>query len=116
MEPFVDFLQSFLVEAGADLAHVDKVSTLVVESEHERAEILAGAFRIGVAPDYALLPPGDFDLQPIARPFFLIGAVAFFGEDSFQSALAGYFKQLTTLLGVVVGKSNYFSAFENGLQ
>src|SRR5882672_10734865 len=115
-QAFVDFLQSFLVEAGADLAHVDEVSALVVESENERSEILSAAFWIGVSANHALLALRDFDLQPIARPFFLIGAVAFLGEDAFQSALAGYFKQLAALLGIVVGVSNDFSGFEHGLQ
>ena len=62
MDPFVYFLQSFLVEAGADLAHVDEVSALVVESEDERSKILAATFRIGVAPDHALLALRDFNL------------------------------------------------------
>src|SRR5712692_11552325 len=116
MDPFVDFLQSFLIKAGADLAHVDKVSALVVESEHQRSEILAAAFRIGVSADDALLALRNLDFQPIARTFFLISAVAFLGENAFQSALACHFKQLATLLGIVVGESNDFFTLEHRLQ
>ena len=46
-------------------------SLSVIQSEHERAKVLARAARIGVAADDALLPPHDLDLQPLAAALLL---------------------------------------------
>src|SRR6266571_524702 len=88
MEPFVYFLESFLVEAGTGLAYVDEMSALLVETEHQRSEMLTATFRIGVAANHAFLALRDLNLQPFPRALFLINAVAFLGEDAFESTLA----------------------------
>src|SRR6266481_6034028 len=88
------------------------MSALVVESKHERTKILATAFRVGVAANHTLLALRDFDLQPIPRPFFLIGAISFLGKNPFQATLAGNFKEVPTFFWVVVREPNGLSILE----
>ena len=81
----------------------------VIQSKDERAKIFAASFRIGVAPNNALLTLRNFDLQPIARTLFFVIAVALLGDDSFQAALLCRFKQIKPLFGIMIGKMNQTS-------
>src|SRR5690242_9746234 len=72
-------------KATACLPHRDKALLVVVESEHQGAEVLARAAGIGVAADDALLALYDFDLQPLARSLRQITTAAPLGDDAFQA-------------------------------
>src|SRR5215469_9871562 len=76
-----------LVEAAAGLADRNKPALVVVKSEHDRAEVLARAARIGVASYDAFLVFDNFDLQPFTAALLQITAVATLGDDAFQAAL-----------------------------
>src|SRR6266851_4752083 len=47
----VDFFERVVIKACANLTDVNQPLFLVVQAEHERAEIFAAAFRIGIASD-----------------------------------------------------------------
>src|SRR5437763_1072856 len=60
------------IEAATRLPHMDETALLVVQPKHYRSKMFARALRIGVAPDNALNPLCDFDLEPLAAaPFFV---------------------------------------------
>src|SRR5258708_19902850 len=78
--------------------------------------MLRVALGIGVSADDALLPLRDLDLEPVMRTFFLIKTLPLLGENSFQTAASGHFKQVAAFLRIMIRKSNDVDAFEHGLQ
>src|SRR5207248_5216072 len=76
-------------KSAACLADVDEPPLIVVQPEHDRAEVLAPSPRVGVAANDALLTLGDLDLQPLAAAPLFVTAVAPLGYDSLQTLLLG---------------------------
>src|SRR4029079_10283853 len=89
LEDLRNLLQQCVIEAGAGIPHVDQLSLLVVQAQHEGAEILPCPFRIGIASDNAVNGLRDLDLLPIAAAAFLVTAVRLLGDDAFEPFFFG---------------------------
>ncbi len=79
-----------VVEAGADVADVAKL-TVLHHTEHERAERpLASTRPAGVADDHELVVVRRLDLQPLARPSARpVGAPGALRDDSLRGRVPG---------------------------
>src|SRR5215469_8808889 len=95
-------VEQFLVETAADLAYVNQPFSLVVESQHERAEVSARPFRFGVAADNAIDALTDLDLQPLVAAALLVETGLLFCHDPFQLSLLRDLKERLAMLLVVV--------------
>ena len=78
----------FFGEAAARLADGNQAALVVIQSQHEGAEVFARAARIGVSADDAFLPLDDLDLQPFAAALLLITTGTPLGDDAFQPRCA----------------------------
>ena len=78
--------ERLLVEAGADLGHVDEAPALV-EADVERAEVRARSLGIGVAADDELLASLALDLDPLARAATDVGRGGALGDDALEPRL-----------------------------
>ena len=81
------FSQGFVIEAASGLAYVNQALLLVIESEHQRAEVGAAAFGFGKACRRRIRCVPDFDFQPFAAAVFFVATGAAFGDDAFESLL-----------------------------
>ena len=72
------------VEAAAGVADVDQVLSLE-DAEHEGAEVLSAAARLGESADHRLLSPMGFNLEPgVTACPFAVQALPVFGDDPFE--------------------------------
>ena len=78
--------------------------------------MLAAAFGIGVTADDAFLPRGDFDFQPLTGALLFVRTAALLGDDAFQAPLFRRFEQGKAALGIVIGKMNDATVFNQALQ
>ena len=89
LEPLHQTRELALVEAGADVSRVNKV-TLAVHADEQRAEVRAGLPRLGPAADHEFLFVHDLQLAPVGRPLARqIARLRAFGDQSFPSAIEG---------------------------
>src|SRR5439155_20869142 len=80
-EPFRDARERRFVEPRADLRDIDEPAVRI-EPEVERAEVRARALRRRVASDDELLAELALELEPVARPFADVLAVALLRHDA----------------------------------
>ncbi len=81
---------------------MNELLLLIVKAEHERAEVLSRAFRIGIAADDAISGLGDFDLLPILAAARFVEAARLLCDDAFESFLFRRSKQGEALTGEMV--------------
>src|SRR5581483_8064660 len=93
VQPFPHLSVRGFGKTAARLPHRNQKAVVVIESQYNGAEVFAGAARIGVASNDALLPLDDFDLQPVATALLHIGTAAQLRDDSFQSLMRRRLKQ-----------------------
>ena len=62
----VQFFESFMREAGADMADV-LPAIAVTHGKDKRSKIRSRAFRRGKSDNYNLLASGSLDLEPVRR-------------------------------------------------
>src|SRR4051812_19019439 len=86
-------------EAAARLTDRDEAVLVVIQAEHERAEILPRAARVGVAADHALLRHGALDLQPLAGALLFVTARPPLGDDAFELLLLRSLEELQSFFG-----------------
>ena len=105
-----------LGKAAACLAHGNQAALIVIEAEHDGAEVFTRAARVGVPANHALLPLDDFDLQPVATPLLHVRTAAALGNYAFQFALCRDFKQRFAISDVVVGIADEVARCQDGGQ
>ena len=88
-QPSAEHLEGGLGEAGADAARVDEAAVAIVHAQQQRAELGAGALRIGVAADHELLPRHALDLQPCLPAPGGVGRVLPLRHDALEAHAAG---------------------------
>src|SRR4029077_14416146 len=93
-------------ESAAGIAHVHQLAILIVQSQHDRAEVLARSPGIGIAGYHALLPARDLDLQPLARTLPHVWTGAELGHDPLQSLIASHRVERFAMLRVMIGVAN----------
>ena len=75
------------------MADVNEVLALV-DAEHERAEVLTAAARLGEPADHRLLPAVRLDLEPcMAAGAFAVNALGVLGDDPFEALFLGGFEE-----------------------
>src|SRR5947209_9404878 len=90
-------------KSASCVANVDQLAVLVIEPQHQRAKVLTSSARISVAGNYALLPPRDLDLQPLARAFLPIRAGPQLGNNAFQPLVARHLVKRRALFRIMIG-------------
>src|SRR5215207_2605776 len=91
LERGAELARALLREPGADLARKHKTIAFV-DADEQRADSLAGSFRIGEPADHKLLPLRAFRLEPSVPLAGKVGRSARLRDDAFQSEAAGLAK------------------------
>ena len=91
---------------------MDQASLLVIESQHDRSEMCAAAFGLGVAADHGFELVPDLDLQPFGAAALLINAVTPLGQDAFEALGARHFEECFALLLIMIGVADGIAGVE----
>src|SRR6185369_3025144 len=95
---FPDLCQRTMSETGPRLTHMKEALFIVIQTQHNRAEVLPRSFRLCIPPDHAIHGASDFDLLPVPAAAFFITAAPPFGEYSFEAFVTSNLKQRLTLI------------------
>ena len=97
LETAIHLLQALSRKAATCMADIDEPAVVEV-AEQKRADVLAAVSRLGVAPDYELLPEFDLELEPVVRPVAgLVGRVNALGDDSLPALMARLLQHLFSI-------------------
>ena len=90
----MQILQRASIEAGAYLASVDELLIAVVVADQQRAKAVAAAAGFGESADDELLALNTLYFEPVVAAAGLVGAIASFADNAFQTQLTGVLKKL----------------------
>jgi hypothetical protein len=80
LQTVIEVFQEFVRESATDSAGKEELVGLIVTNQ-QRAEILAGAFWLGVSADHELLLAGQLDFDPgTATPSTLVKRIGPFSD------------------------------------
>ncbi|MNQ80682.1 hypothetical protein D3C85_956730 [compost metagenome] len=106
LELIMEAAQGRLVEPGADFAGITQLAVIVImQSQQQRPEGMARAFRLGETDDDEFLSMLAFELDPIAAAPGYIGRPLAFADQPFHVHLAGAVEQGAGLLAKRLGET-----------
>src|SRR6266851_2944333 len=98
-----EFAEQRLVETRPDTRDETQCAVGLVLAKQERAEMRAGALRLGPSADNEVVEYGAFYFEPVAATGPTIRRVAALGDDAFELCARGGLEKLTPPFHDVVG-------------